>query len=211
MKPPKGVDLKGIKLGQVLRLRACLYGLKQAGRRWAKVLRGHMELIGLTRAEHDHAVYYRHHPDGQVTVTFVHVDDMSLVTPDEKFMATLKKKIGSQFEIVDSDAIKWMLGIELTRDRIAHTISMSQSAYIDQILEQYGFADIKPLVLPVDPNVVLTKDQSSSTDADISIMRNKPYREALGALMYVSVATRPDITFAVAQLAKFGKNPGITH
>jgi hypothetical protein len=29
--------------------------------------------------------------------------------------------------------------------------------------------------------------------------------------MYISVATRPDITFAVAQLAKFGKNPGIAH
>jgi hypothetical protein len=122
------------------------------------------------RAEHNYAVYYCHHPDGQVTVTFVHVDNMSLVTSDKKFMATLKKKIGSQFEIVDSGDIKCMLSIELTQDRIVRTISMSQSAYIDQILKQYRFADIKPLMLPVNPNVVLTKDQSPSTNADILIM-----------------------------------------
>ena len=32
-------------------------------------------------------------------------------------------------------------------------------------------------------------------------MRNKPYRKALGALMYCAVATRPDISYAVSQLS----------
>ena len=35
--------------------------------------------------------------------------------------------------------------------------------------------------------------------------------EALGALQYLSVATRPDITYAVSILARFSQNPGLTH
>ncbi|KAF8623821.1 hypothetical protein AX17_007280 [Amanita inopinata Kibby_2008] len=42
-------------------------------------------------------------------------------------------------------------------------------------------------------------------------MQQKPYLEALGALQYASVATRPDITYTVGQLAKFSKNPGLAH
>ena len=50
-----------------------------------------------------------------------------------------------------------------------------------------------------------------TTVEDIAYMRDKPYREALGALQYLSVATRPDITYAVSILARFSQNPGITH
>jgi hypothetical protein len=42
-------------------------------------------------------------------------------------------------------------------------------------------------------------------------MRDKPFRQALSALMYVSVATQPDITFTVSQLARYSANPGMAH
>jgi len=42
-------------------------------------------------------------------------------------------------------------------------------------------------------------------------MRKVPYREAIGSLMYASVATRPDISFAVSTLLQFLDNPGDAH
>lgn len=42
-------------------------------------------------------------------------------------------------------------------------------------------------------------------------MKNAPYREAIGSLMYASVATRPDITYAVSALSRFLDNPGDVH
>ena len=42
-------------------------------------------------------------------------------------------------------------------------------------------------------------------------MRKVPYREAIGSLMYVAVATRPDISFAVSTLSQFLENPGEVH
>ena len=42
-------------------------------------------------------------------------------------------------------------------------------------------------------------------------MRNIPYQEAVGSLMYAVVATRPDIAYAVSYLARFMSNPGRAH
>jgi hypothetical protein len=42
-------------------------------------------------------------------------------------------------------------------------------------------------------------------------MRDVPYREAVGALMYASLGTRPDITFSVSILSKFSISPGPAH
>ena len=42
-------------------------------------------------------------------------------------------------------------------------------------------------------------------------MKNRPYREAVGSLMYASLGTRPDITYAVTVLSKFSSNAGLAH
>lgn len=146
-----------------------------------------------------------------VTVILLHVDNMSITAPSDPYMDCVKSAIKEQVEVVDSGELRWMLGIEIKRNPANHTISLSQHAYIDHILERYGFSDIKPLVLPMDPHIQLSKDQCATTTEEITLMRDKPYREALGALMYISVATRPDITYAVTQLARYSQNPGPLH
>lgn len=42
-------------------------------------------------------------------------------------------------------------------------------------------------------------------------MKNKPYREALGSLMWLQVATCPDLSYTVNLLSRFANNPGIPH
>ena len=37
------------------------------------------------------------------------------------------------------------------------------------------------------------------------------YRKIIGSILYVSVATRPDITFALSQLARYSQDPRIAH
>ncbi|KAF8643324.1 hypothetical protein AX16_009098 [Volvariella volvacea WC 439] len=88
---------------------------------------------------------------------------------------------------------------------------MSQCAYIDSIIDIFRFTDTKPLFMPMDPNVILSKDQSPTTPDDIALMASKPYAEALGALQYTLTATQLDITFACRQLTQFTQNPRITH
>ena len=60
-----------------------------------------------------------------------------------------------------------------------------------------------------------TKKDSPTTDTQIKEVKlrfgNLHYRSVIGALLYVSCCTRPDIAFAVNKLAKFSDNPGVTH
>ena len=38
-----------------------------------------------------------------------------------------------------------------------------------------------------------------------------PYHEAIGSLMYASLGTHPDVSFAIQTLLHFTENPGMTH
>ena len=42
-------------------------------------------------------------------------------------------------------------------------------------------------------------------------MKGVPYRELVGSLLWLSLGTRPDIAYAVSQIAKFNANPGPAH
>jgi hypothetical protein len=104
-----------------------------------------------------------------------------------------------------------MLGIEIKHDRMAGTIHLSQRAYIDAILCHYNFADLKPLSTPMDVQVRLSSEQAPASATECAIMRDMPYREAIGALNWAALSTRPDIAFAVMTVARFASNPGPVH
>ena len=63
----------------------------------------------------------------------------------------------------------------------------------------------------MDPNTKLTSAQSPSTTKEIAAMRNVPYHEAVGSLMYTTLGTRPDICFAIQTVSRFNSNPGLVH
>lgn len=61
-----------------------------------------------------------------------------------------------------------------------------------------------PLVVPSDPNQNLCNFE----EAEQSTF---PYRQLIGSLMYLSVATRPDITFAVGNVSRYLERPTTIH
>ena len=63
----------------------------------------------------------------------------------------------------------------------------------------------------LDPGSKLSIADSPQTIEDAAVMRSKPYAEAVGTLMYIAIATRPDIAYAVGVLSRFSSNPGVAH
>lgn len=57
------------------------------------------------------------------------------------------------------------------------------------------------------PNTRLDLDVHDYDDEERTEMQNVPYRSAVGALLYLTRVSRPDIGFAVNQLARHSVNP----
>ena len=63
----------------------------------------------------------------------------------------------------------------------------------------------------MDPGCKLSKEQCPSTPEEMAEMKDIPYIHAVGSLMYLAIATRPDIAYTVGVLARFNSNPGPAH
>ena len=116
--------------------------------------------------------------------------------------------IANHVEISDLGELHWILGIKVHHERENKRIFLSQRAYLDSILRRYGLDELKPVSLPMETSIKLTTAQSPSSTEEIACMHNVPYHEAVGSLMYTSLGTRPDITYAVKTVSRFTKNPG---
>jgi hypothetical protein len=197
---------------RVLRLKKTLYGLKQSGRRWYQKLSSIFESLNFQKCSVDQAVFYKQDKSkNELTVVAVHVDDCTIASSSLRLINDFKAGLRKHVEVTDLGELHWMLGVEIKRDRDARTIHLSQRAYIDSILRRYNLDELKPLSTPMDPATRLTSEQAPATAEEHAIMRDKPYREAVGALNWAALATRPDIAFAVATVARFAANPGPAH
>lgn len=68
-----------------------------------------------------------------------------------------------------------------------------------------------PVKTSLNVNQRLTKDMGPKDQSGADAMRNIPYKEALGSLIYFYQATRPDIDCAISILSSFAENPGKPH
>jgi Reverse transcriptase (RNA-dependent DNA polymerase) len=186
--------------------------LKQSGRRWYQKLTSIFTSLGFKRCSVDEAVFFKVDArKGDLTITAVHVDDCTIAATCIHLIEELKASLCQHVEVTDLGELHWMLGIEIKRDCAAGTIHLSQRAYIDAILHRYNFADLKPLSTPMDVQVHLSSEQAPASATECAIMHDVPYREAVGALNWAALSTRPDIAFAVATVVRFASNPGPVH
>ncbi|KAK9685591.1 hypothetical protein QE152_g37928 [Popillia japonica] len=88
------------------------------------------------------------------------------------------------------------LGLHITQHENGD-ISLDQSSYINDILKRFKMSECTPKSTPSDTNVKLSLSMCPQNDEDRKEVLKIPYQEAVGALLYLSQGTRPDITFAV--------------
>nr|GEY97562.1 hypothetical protein [Tanacetum cinerariifolium] len=83
-------------------------------------------------------------------------------------------------------------------------IFISKDKYVNEILNKFGFLDVKTASTPMETHKTLLKDKKGE-DIDEHL-----YRSMIGSLMYLT-SSRPDIMFAVCACARFQVNPKILH
>lgn len=196
---------------RVCKLHKSLYGLKQASRVWNKSLNQVLLNFGLKRSAADQCIYYRIE-GSNVLIVAIYVDDVFIFSNQLEWQNDLKRELSSNFRMKDmGEATSILNTIRITRDRKKGTISIDQSRYLIELLDRFGMTDCNPVSTPVDVNQKISAKLSPSTDDERAQMKNVPYMNAVGALLYASQISRPDITYAVNLLSRYTQNPGKAH
>ena len=107
-------------------------------------------------------------------------------------MASIK----DSFKLTVTEDIKQFLGMEITKtDKY---IQLHQERYIMETLKKFDLERSRGADFPLSP--------SHDLDPDVSTDRHDPslkYQEILGALLFISRCTRPDVAFAVNKLSRY--------
>src|SRR5260370_27794 len=99
----------------------------------------------------------------------------------------------------DLGELKYILGLEIKRDRSKHKIYVSQHKHTLDILRRFNHDHSRPVVTPLDSTTTLSKVENMSQE-EKDYMSSVPYLSAVGSLMYLAIGSRPDIAFAVGCL-----------
>jgi len=89
-------------------------------------------------------------------------------------------------------------GLQIFRNTKNGTMFINQEQYIEKILNKFGMNECKSLSVPIDKTTV-----NGMTGRSVNDLPKVPYREAVGSLMFVAIASRPDIAFATNFLSRF--------
>ena len=208
MKPPPG--FKEGEWGEVLHLLKSLYGLKQSARMWNKKLHTALQDLGFSRVRSDSS-FYVFERDGVRIYMPIYVDDITIVSRSEPAIQRVIQDLEKRFKLRNLGPTRFLLGIEVIRDRANRTLQLWQRQYIVDLLARHGMADCSPVQTPMDPGLKLSKSDEPMSKADAIEVAKFNYPAAVGELLYLAGATRPDIARTVSFLCRFNSAPRIEH
>jgi hypothetical protein len=148
---------------------------------------------------------YARNKNGHTEIITVWVDDLILFGDTTEVVEALESEISKLFETTKLGEPTKIVGIEVTRNRKKGTLTITQEKYIENLLVSYELEKANSVSTPMDLSVDLTPTETGNGD------RSNAYASLVGSLMYLAVATRPDIAYAVNKLATYTANPEMKH
>jgi len=93
-------------------------------------------------------VYFRQIFGDSFVYMLLYVDDMLIASKYKSLISKLKSQLGREFEMKDLGAAKKILGMEIQRDRKASKLYLSQSRYLEKILDRFNMGNCKTVSTP---------------------------------------------------------------
>lgn len=113
-----------------------------------------------------------------------------------------KDMLTARFKMKDLSKLRHFLGIDFEQSN--NCVTMLQAKYVGKILERFNMQDCKPRSTPCEQKLNYTDDAALMSDVS-------RYREAVGSLIYLTVCTRPDLSFIVSKLSQYFNEPTDRH
>ncbi|KAI9912113.1 hypothetical protein PsorP6_008981 [Peronosclerospora sorghi] len=158
-------------------------GLKQASRSWYEKLRAYLISLGFQCGKAGNFLFIKG-ADETLMIILVYVDDILAFAMRDSDLFDFKASMEATFECSFS----------------GDEVRVSQHKCADTILDRFGMKNVRPAATPME------EQYSNCLFQEQDLTTFKP-RPALGALLYLSVLTRPDISTAVRLLAQKTERP----
>lgn len=113
--------------------------------------------------------------------------------------------IGNRFEIRDMGKLCHFLGVKIVY-LDSGAIWIGQPTYTREVISKFSMEKSKPVATPVESGCKLAKTKETDGTVDQEL-----YQSAVGRLLYLSTRTRPDIAYAVGNVARFSSKPSQQH
>ena len=206
MELPAGMEVEdGSK--SILVLRKSLYGLKSASFNWHQKLKAALINRDFVESLSDPCVFI-----GKDMIILVYVDDCIIISKSkfqtDNFINSLAKG-QENFDFTDEGTLSSYLGVEISKQPNNEGFTLSQPYLIERIIQALGF----------DPST--TKSPRGNTPVSYPLLSKDPdglprkatwnYRSIIGMLGYLQGTTRPDISMATHQCARFNSDPKLAH
>jgi len=85
----------------------------------------------------DPCVYLHKLQSGEYIYLFLYIDDILITSKNRLSIDKLKVQLSSEFEMKDLDGAKKILGMKIERDRVKETMSLTQNAYLQKVLQNF--------------------------------------------------------------------------
>ena len=207
MKQPPGFISKSCPNG-VCKLNKSLYGLKQSGRLWYERLKQELEKLNFKACIFEGCLFY--HQTFNIVIA-VYVDDIILIGKDIANINYIKGKLSKSFSMKDMGQAKYILGIQINYDKENGKSQLCLGSYLEKAINNLNIQNFTPYSLPIDKSTKLSITQCPSNENDKILMQKVPYAQSIGALNWLALTVRPDISYAVNYCAQFTANPGQEH
>ena len=195
--PPRGL---GYPPNTVWKLLKNLYGLKGAPRGWNLTLHAVMLELGFVQSVFDPCLYFI-----KDLWVLVWVDDtLKVGTPEA--IAWFEGKLDKRFTMTHVADVEMFVGIEIKRDREAGVLELTQTSYIDKILEHHGMLDCAPKHTPMQENTKVSREDCCQGNRDLVKEYNEMgvnYPSGAAELLYLALCTRPDMAFVAKELCRW--------
>ncbi len=198
--------------GYMCHLKKSLYSLKQAPLAWNRTLNAFLHELGFISAKADPCIYSlhlnrdnNHGGDGKQHALYaivagvdsiyisMYVNDM-LIMGAIAAMQVVKAKLSAHFHIKDMGPVCTILGLHVMYNHAAGTLDLHQPLHIKDLLSTFGLVNCWPVSTPL------------PTSLNLAIITSTPasclqltYHKAMGKLLYIAVASRPDIHHDISE------------
>jgi hypothetical protein len=169
-----------------------------------------VEGLSFRRLLTDAAVYTRGVGD-EYLVIGVYVDDLIIMGASLNLVEEVKAQFSAEFEMTDLGEVDRVLGIKIERDRSNGWLKMHQLKFAEDVLKRFNMQNCFGVANPTVVGEVMTKEDGPETPEEDENMKNVPYREAIGSLMYLMVCTRPDLALSIGVASRFMVSPRRRH